>query len=101
MIRSKRADPQADTMLATLARTKASTPFGERLVEYAVWYHKNLRRIPEGDLAKRCRFLEVAMGGCLELIAMLAKEVKPELAKQRVLYIPKGVEVQGDLTRFG
>jgi hypothetical protein len=75
----------------------------ERLAEWAVWFHQNKKRIPPGNLAKQNLFLLKSVDGCLEVIAMLLKDV--QLLEHRSpigqLWLPKGMDVHGDITKFG
>lgn len=81
------------------ARTEL--PYERRLVDTAVWFIKNKDRIPREDLPKRCDFLEKTLEITLELFALsLDRQHKIE-GRSQSLWLPNGMKVSGDLTRFG
>lgn len=45
-------------------------PFERRLIDTAVWFHKNRDRLPREDLGKRVDFLEKTLDIVLELFAL-------------------------------
>lgn len=100
-IKSGRSDPSADVVLEALSKIRAGTVFGRELQEWAVWYVKNKRRVPEENLRLRCDFQEKAIDGLFNLVALLAREVKPQINRSDALWLPGGVSVDGDPRRFG
>lgn len=75
----------------------------ERLAEWAVWFHENRKRIPAGDLAKQNMFLLKAIDGCLECLALTMKDVQilEQRKESRRLWLPTGMQLNGEITRFG
>ena len=75
----------------------------ERLAEWALWFHENMHRIPQGNLAKQNQFLLKAVDGCLEILAMQAKDIQLLERRDplRKLWLPKGMNATGNMTRFG
>lgn len=83
--------------------SNVTLPLERRLVDTAVWFHKNKDRIPIENLGSRVEFLTKSLDIAIELIAMLAERLHQ--AEQRPgsqkLYLPRGIDVRGDLKRFG
>jgi len=77
-----------------------TSDFETRLIDWAKWFHENKGRIPPEDLRKRVDFLQKSVDGCLELIALAALQMRSQKASSQ-LYLPNGMRVTGDLTRFG
>jgi hypothetical protein len=80
-----------------------SADFEERLAEWAVWYHANLPRLPEHDLRKQMDFMKKAVDGCIELLAIAAKDIQflERRDPLKKLYLPKGVTINGSVKEFG
>lgn len=74
-----------------------------RITEWGLWFHENKDRIPPENIRRRCDFLEKAVDGCLELIAIATKDIQTleHRDKSPNLWLPNGVSLKGDLTRFG
>lgn len=92
---SPRRDPNADALLKEVSKVRAGTRFGKELVDWTVWYMQNKQRVADDNLKLRCDFQEKAIDGLLSLIALLAREVKPQLEKSDHLWLPTGVEFNG------
>lgn len=75
----------------------------ERLAEWAVWFHENKRRIPVDNLKAQNLFLLKAVDGCLEMLARTLKDVQilEERNPLNKLWLPQGVDIKGDVTKFG
>ena len=80
-----------------------SSELEDRLTEWALWFHENKKRIPPENLRKQNEFLSKAVDGCLELIAIAAKDIQTLERRDplRKLWLPKGVTVEGDMKKFG
>ena len=86
--------------------TETHLPLEQRLIDTAIWYHKNRERIPSENLKSRLDFTEKAFDIMLEMIAMLVNRM--QLAegrpKSRSLWMPNGMKVTntetGKTTRF-
>lgn len=75
----------------------------EELTNWYKWYHYNKSNLPPMDLKKRCDFYEKALDGFTGVLALLMKDIQVIEQRQNPagLYLPRGVEVSGDITRFG
>ena len=80
-----------------------STLLEERIRDWAVWFHQNKDRMPSDNLRKRLDFLEKALDGCLELVAIATKDIQKleHREKSPNLWLPSGVDIQGDIRKFG
>ncbi len=81
-------------------------PLEKRLIDTAVWYHKNKDRIPKENLAKRLDFLSKAFDIQLELTALLVDrmQITEGRGKSESLWMPNGgtyIDDVGRKTRFG
>lgn len=73
-----------------------------RLADLTVWHYKNKKGIPLDNLAARQAFLEKAFWIALEVNALLLERVHELEAKRGGgLWIPKGVQMNGDARKFG
>lgn len=77
----------------------------ERLGEIFKWYEYNKSSIPPQDVVKKIMFLEKTIDClfeliCLQMEATQALEHKGGM-RSRKLWLPNGVEINGDLTKFG
>lgn len=73
----------------------------ERFVELVKWWRFHRSTLPPEDLRKRCDFLETMCTNLLELFAMTTEDIEGLEGARRKLYLPRSVEVRGDVTRFG
>jgi len=75
----------------------------ERLIEWATWYHENVKRIPPENLKKRCDFLALTVDGCLELLTRVCEDLRIAEGRptSKRLWLPDGVKVTGDVRKFG
>lgn len=73
--------------------TNGAQPFEKRLVDTAVWFHKNLDRIPKDNLSARMDFLEKSMDITLELLAMSLERIHSTENRQASerLWLPRGM----------
>jgi hypothetical protein len=78
-----------------------SKQFEERLMEWGLWYHHNVRLLPDHDLRKQIDFLKRSVDGCLELLALAAKDIQQLEGTRRQLWLPREVEIRGDVRKFG
>ena len=78
-------------------------PLERRLIETAVWFHRNKDRIPRENLEKRIDFLEKTLDIFLEMTAMLVDRAQlvEGRTKSESLWIPRGIDASGDVTKFG
>ena len=94
-IKSPRWDPNAEPFLRQIGKIQPGTVFGKELVEWTLWYTQNKRRVSDENLKLRCDFQEKAIDGLLVLVALLAREVRPQLTRSTRLWLPSGMEKSG------
>jgi hypothetical protein len=73
--------------------TETAQPLEKRLVDMAVWFHKNKDRMPRNNVEARCDFLMKSLDIHLELVALLVQRL--ELAEGRrgsPLWLPAGIK---------
>ena len=82
--------------------TEMSRETEERLAEWAVWFHENRKRVPAGDVIKQNQFLLKAVDGCLEVLALTLKDIQilEQRNESRRLWLPSGVKLNGEITKF-
>ncbi len=78
------------------ARTEL--PYERRLVDTAVWFHKNKDLIPREALDKRVDFLEKTVDILLEMLAMNLERLQGTegRAASSSLWLPNGMKMTGD-----
>lgn len=79
-------------------RSTTQLPLEKRLIDLAVWFHRNKDAIPREALSKRVDFLEKALDIHLEMIAMLVNRMQltEGRSKHSSLWLPKGIKVADD-----
>jgi hypothetical protein len=83
--------PQLINQLEDLA-TNSMLPLERRLVDTAVWFHKNKDRLPKEDVPRRLEFLEKSFDIFLELVALTLQRMQTvEGRKGSSLYLPRGI----------
>lgn len=100
---SKRLPPEY--LVEELSKKAAyiGKPLEKRLADLVVWFYRNRHDIPLDNLAAKQKFLETTVWTQFEVIALLIERVH-ELEHARNgshLWLPKGVNIEGDLSRFG
>lgn len=80
-----------------------SADLDKRITEWAIWYHENLPRLPKGDLLKRMDFMQKALDGAFECIAIATKDIQvlEDRKPSARLWLPTGMKASGDFRRFG
>jgi len=78
-------------------------PLEKRLVDTAVWYHKNKDRIPRNAVEKRLDFLEKTFDIFLEMIAMSVERTQllEGRSKSENLWLPNGIVDTKTGKRYG
>jgi hypothetical protein len=95
-----------DTLIKQIEEIASRTdlPFEKRLMDTAVWFHKNKDQVPREDLPKRLDFMEKTLDIMLELVAMSLERMqeaeKSPLASSS-LYLPNGITMTGSARKFG
>ena len=80
--------------------TESTRPLEKRLIDTAVWFHRNKDRID--DPLRKIEFLTTTLDIHLELVAMLAQRVQQvEGLKSQSLYLPRGIVDADTGQRFG
>ena len=77
-------------------------PLERRLADLTIWFYHNRRDVPTENLGAKVKLLETGLWTVLEVCALLL-ERQHELEAQKngsELWLPKGVKVGGDLSRF-
>ncbi len=70
-----------------------------RLADTSIWFYKNMENIPIDNLAARQAFLQKAFWIILEIQALLLERMRED--KKSGLWLPSGMEVTGDVRKFG
>jgi hypothetical protein len=72
--------------------TEDALPLETRLVDMAVWYHKNKDRIPRNNVESRCDFLMKALDIHIELVALLVQRLEMvEGRRGSPIWTPAGI----------
>lgn len=68
-------------------------PLERRLIQMAVWFHKNKDRVPRENLPKRLDFLEKSLDITLELFAMSLERLQLNEGRHKSasLWLPSGM----------
>jgi hypothetical protein len=90
------SDPMIQKLEDIAHRTEL--PYEKRLMETALWFHKNKDRIPREAMAKRVDFLETAVDCLLEMLAMNLERLQGTegRAASSSLWLPNGMKMNGD-----
>lgn len=85
------------------ASVSGQRPLERRLADLSVWFYQNLGRIPRDNLAARQAFMEKAFWCFIEITAFQVERLHEieSLRAGRNLWIPKGLKMEGDVTKFG
>jgi len=91
---------QEDAMIKRLEEIAERTdlPYEKRLMETALWFHKNKDHIPREAVDKRCDFLEKTLDCVLEMLAMSLQRMQEAegRASSSSLWLPNGMKIGGD-----
>lgn len=82
------------------ANVAGGHPLEQRLADTALWFHSNIGHIPRDNLASRQAFLEKGFWCMLEISALLLERLRNERAS-KALWIPSGIDIQGDVKKYG
>ena len=73
--------------------TETARPLEKRLIDMAVWFHRNKHCMPRGAVEKRCDFLEKSLDIHLELVALLVQRLEgAEGRRNSPLWLPSGIK---------
>ena len=74
----------------------------QRLADTAAWFFANKDRIPLDNLASKQKFLEKTVWLLIEICALQTERIHElEGGKKGLLWLPRGMEVHGDVKKFG
>jgi len=94
-----------DGLIKQLEQLSGNThlPLEKRLIDTAVWYHRNKSRIPRNEVEKRLDFLEKTFDIFLELVAMSVDRVQTMegRSKSQSLWLPNGIVDMDTGKRYG
>jgi hypothetical protein len=95
--------PSGELLIKQLEEIAGRTdlPFERRLIDTAVWFHKNKDSIPRDDLTKRLDFMEKTFDIVIELMALSLDRVQQVERGSSQLFLPKGMSMKGNLKHFG
>ncbi len=84
-------------------QTRGYLPLEKRLVDTAVWFHKNKDRFPRENLPARVDFLEKTMDIFLEMMALSVSRLQEAegRGKSEHLWLPAGMTMNGDPRKLG
>lgn len=89
----------SDNMIRELEEIAGRTnlPLERRLMDTAVWFHKNWPTMDEGDVYRRIQFLGKALDIMIEMNAMLIERLHEAEQRRRSpsLYTPRGLALVG------
>ena len=93
-----------DSLIRQLEQIQENTllPLERRLMQTALWFHKNKDRI--SDPLRKIEFMEKTLDITLELMALTVQrmqEVEGRGGKSANLWLPAGMNVSGDVKRYG
>tara|TARA_R100001530_G_scaffold96937_2_gene67334 strand:+ start:540 stop:839 length:300 start_codon:yes stop_codon:yes gene_type:complete len=82
--------------------TNTCLPLERRMIDTAVWFHKNKDRIPREALDKRVDFLEKTVDIFLEMMAMSMDRIQKAEGRRKSdsLWLPNGMTMTGDVREF-
>lgn len=74
-----------------------------RVSDLTLWFYKNKDSIPPEDLQKRVDFLEKSIWILIEISALQADRIHEleDRSKSKVLFLPKGMRVEGSVREYG
>lgn len=75
----------------------SSLPLEKRLIDLAVWFHKNKDALPKTEVERRLDFLTKTLDIHLELVAMLADRLQQVEGRKKssLLWTVNGAEFDG------
>ena len=82
------------------ANVSGNNPLEQRMADLSVWFYKNVDHIPRDNLAARQMFMEKAFWTMMEIQALLLERIR-ETSGSKALFIPRGINVEGDVREFG
>lgn len=95
--------PQLIDKLDEILNTGGHLPLEKRLIDTAIWFHRNKPRLAKENVLGRLEFYEKTSDILIELVALLTERLQGAegMQKHASLWLPKGMNGRGDVTRFG
>ena len=95
--------PQLVDALDQLVATAGHLPLERRLIDTAVWFHRNKPRLARENLMGRVDFLEKTCDILIELCALTLQRMQnvEGRPKSQSLWLPKGMEQKSMGRKFG
>lgn len=75
----------------------------KRVAEWYKWWFDSAKDIDKSDIAKRQAHIEKCWDGLWEVFALVMRDIQrlEHREKSPSLYLPRGMTIRGDLTKFG
>ena len=73
----------------------------KELEDWYKWWNYNKSLIPPDNLKDRMEFAEKSLEGLLRLLITTSEDLYAVEGVRRKLYMPTGINVRGDVRRFG
>lgn len=95
--------PQLIDKLDNILNTGGHLPLERRLIDTAIWFHRNKPRLARENVMGKIEFLEKTCDILIELGALLTERMQEAEGKKRhaTLWLPKGLSKRGDVEHFG
>lgn len=95
--------PQLIDKLDHILNTGGHLPLERRLIDTAIWFHRNKPRLARENVLGRLAFLEQTCDILVEMLALVTErlQVAEGREKHASLWIPKGMNGRGDMAKFG
>ena len=83
--------------------TETRLPLEKRLVDTAVWFHKNKARIPRENLGARVDFIEKTFDIFIEMMALSVDRMQMMAGREKSanLWLPSGIVDKDTGQRYG
>lgn len=95
--------PQLIDKLDHILNTGGHLPLERRLIDTAIWFHRNKPRLAKENVTGRLEFLEKTCDILIELSALATERMQAVegRGKHATLWLPKGISKRGDVEVFG
>ena len=78
-----------------------SARFDKQLDDFFKWYNFHKEQIPRDNLTRRMDFYDKMLANMFLLLKIAAEDLEMLEGPRRQLWLPSGMEVKGDVTKFG
>ncbi len=95
--------PQLIDTLDHILNTGGQRPLERRLIDTAIWFHRNKPRLARENVMARLEFLETTCDTLIEMGALLTQRMQEVegLKSHATLWLPKSISKRGDVEVFG